>query len=193
VDDRTTPLRAYETFRGAMARGEHGREFECLSDDLRARLGVASRAEWQDARAVALTQGHVAIRAVTRSTIEGEPRRLGDGRTLLRLRLRYLVFSMRGRVWLQPVPVLRIYAEGEPRPAIYRHLDGLAVVETPLGLAVQVPDEVLGDFREVFAREGRRVARFEARVEWFLDDYKLGDETPDSGRSEIAREREQGG
>jgi hypothetical protein len=185
VDDRTTPKGAYETFRGAIARGEHEREFESLSDRLRRKLGVGSRTEWQDARAVALTQGHVAIRAIRRSTVEGEPRVLEDGRVRLALRLRYFLFSMEGRVWLRPIPVLRIYAEGEEHPEIHRHLDGLDVVAGPDGLALRVPDDTVQDFEEALARERRRVTRFEARVEWFLDDYELGDETPAASRKEI--------
>jgi hypothetical protein len=185
IDDRTTPKGAYETFRGAIARGEHEREFECLSDALRRKLGVTSRTEWQDARAVALTQGHIAIRAIGRSSVEGEPRVLPDGRVRLDLRLRYSLFSMKGRAWLRPVPVLRVYAEGEEHPEIHRHLAGLDVVAAPDGLTLRVRDEVLIDFEEALARPGRRVTRFEARVEWFLDDYELGDETPAANRKEI--------
>lgn len=185
VNDRTTPKGAFETFRGAVARGEHEREFECLSDRLRRKLGVTSRTEWQDARAVALTQSHIAIRAIQRSSVEGEPQVLQDGRVRLDLRLRYSLFSMAGRVWLRPVPVLRIYAEGEEHPEIHRHLSGLEVVAGPTGLALRVPDEVLLDFEEALGRERRPIARFEARVEWFLDDYELGDDTPAANRKEI--------
>ncbi|MHC4970799.1 MAG: hypothetical protein ACYTG3_00545 [Planctomycetota bacterium] len=185
VDDRATPKGAYETFRGAMARGEHEREFESLSDRLRRKLGVTSRAEWQDARAVALTQSHIAVRAIRRSTVEGEPQVLEDGRVRLDLRLRYFLFSMEGRVWLRPIPVLRIYAEGEEHPEIHRHLGGLEVVAGPDGLALRVPDDVLLDFEEALAQSRRRITRFEARVEWFLDDYELGGETPAASRKEI--------
>jgi hypothetical protein len=185
VDDRTSPKGAYETFRGAIARGEHEREFESLSDRLRRSLGVSSRTEWQDARAVALTQGHIAIRAIQRSSVEGEPQVLPDGRVRLDLRLRYSLLSMQGRVWLKPVPVLRIYAEGEEHPEIHRHLDRLEVVGGPDGLALQVPADVVRDFEEALALQHRRIARFEARVEWFLDDYELGDETPTANRKEI--------
>jgi hypothetical protein len=185
VDDRTTPKGAYETFRGAIARGEHEREFESLSDRLRRKLGISSRAEWQDARAVALTQGHVAVTAIRRSTVEGEPQVLEDGRVRLDLRLRYFLFSTEGRVWLRPIPVLRIYAEGEEHPDIHRQLRGLEVVAGPDGLALRVPDDVLDDFEEALGREQRPIARFEARIEWFLDDYELGGETPAAGRKEI--------
>jgi len=41
------------------------------------------------------------------------------------------------------------------------------------------------DFEEALALPHRRIARFEARVEWFLDDYELGDETPTANRKEI--------
>ncbi|MHC4818068.1 MAG: hypothetical protein ACYTF8_08435 [Planctomycetota bacterium] len=185
VDDRTSPKGAYETFRGAIARGEHEREFESLSDRLRLNLGVTSRTEWQDARAVALTQGHIAIRAIQRSSVEGEPQVLPDGRVRLDLRLRYSLLSMPGRVWLKPIPVLRIYAEGEEHPEIHRHLAGLEVVAGPDGLALRVPADVVRDFEEALALQHRRIARFEARVEWFLDDYELGDETPTANRKEI--------
>lgn len=185
VDDRTTAKGAYETFRGAIARGEHEREFECLSDRLRRRLGVTSRAEWRDARAIALTQGHIAVRAIRRSTVEGQPQVLEDGRVRLDLRLRYLLFSVEGRVWLRPIPVLRVYAEGDEHPEIHRHLGGLEVYAGPDGLTLRVPDEVVRDFEEALASDGRRVARFEAQVEWFLDDYELGGETPAASRKEI--------
>jgi len=185
VDDRTTPKGAYETFRGAIARGEHEREFEVLSDRLRRKLGVTSRTEWQDARAVALTQSHVAISAIRRSTVEGEAEALQDGRVRLTLRLRYFLFSMEGRVWLRPIPVLRIYAEGEEHPEIHRHLEGMEVLAGPDGLTLRVPDDTVMDFEAALEKEGRRIARFEARVEWFLDDYELGQETPAANREEI--------
>jgi len=185
VDDRTTPKGAYETFRGAIARAEHEREFACLSDRLRRKLGVASRTEWQDARAVALTDGHIAIRAIRRSSVEGEPQVLEDGRVRLDLRLRYSLFSMAGRIWLRPVPVLRIYFEGEEHPEIYRHLAGLDIIAGPDGLALQVPDDVALDFEEALGPRRRRITRFEARLEWFLDDYELGEDTPAANRKEI--------
>ena len=190
VEDRTSPKRAYETFRGAVARGEHEREFACLSKPLRRRLGISSRLEWRDARVVALTQGSAPIRAISRSQVKGEARMLDDGRALLELKLRYLVFGLEGRVWLRPVPVLRIYMEGSDRPEIYADLPGLRLERGPDGITVRVPARVLADFQELFEVEKRRVRAFEARIEWFLDDYELGSETPDTQRRAIKAGRE---
>lgn len=187
VDDRSTPAKAYETFRGAVARAEHGREFACLSDRLRRKIGATSSVEWRDARVVVLTQHHPAVRGIIRSSIRGEPETLPDGRALLHVRVRYLVFGRDARVWLRPVPVLKIYAPGSDRPEVYVDLPELALVLTADAAGVRLPPELLADI-EASIEEGR-IGRFEAAVEWFLDDFEVGDETPDS----VRKERERGG
>jgi len=185
-DNRTTPAMAYRTYRGAVARAEYDREIECLSDDLRARLGVRSRADYKDFRAV-LGQRHRAIRGIVRSRIDGEPETLPDGRVRLAVRIPILFLSLDGSVWMRPVPVLRLHFEGEERP-VYDHLPGLELVSGPGGLGVRVPADLVEALEEQI-RDGR-LARFVAQIEWFLDEFAFGDETPSSVRADAAREQE---
>ena len=52
------------------------------------------------------------------------------------------------------------------------------------------PADVAKDFHELFELEQRKIRALEARIEWFLDDYQLGTETPDAQRQAIESERE---
>lgn len=188
VDDRRSPEQAYRTFRGALARAEHDREWECLSDGLRSRLGIHSSGEWKDAREIVLHQRHLLVRGIERSEVEGETEALPDGRRLLSIGF---PFGYEARVWMRPVPVLRAWFEGEEVPRVYEHLDRLSVaLDTERGeLMIRVPPDILPYLREEI-RPGRRFTRVEAAVEWFLDDFKAGDETPATVRKDLA-EKEQ--
>jgi hypothetical protein len=169
VDDRTTPERAYETFRGAIARDEYDRAYGTLSDQLRAKFGLRSRAEFTDAWIIG---GDVAVKAIRRSKATGPPEALKDGRVLLPIRARYLIFGMDVRVWLRPVPVVRVYLEGQESADFYQHLDRFELVERDGVLGVKLDPELQQALEE--GVKGGRVRRFEAGIEWFLDDFEVG-------------------
>jgi hypothetical protein len=171
VDDQSTPERAYETFRGAMARDEYDRAYATLSDPLRRKYGVPRRPDFTDGMIIG---GGVAVKAIRRSEAEGPAERLPDGRALLRVRLRYLVFGKDVRLWLRPVPVVRAYVEGKEAPVLYDQPERLEVVMGKGGvLGVRVDPDLLAAL-EKDVREGR-VRRFEAGIDWFVDDFEVGD------------------
>ena len=116
MDDRTTPTGAYETFRGAIARAEFNREWDCISDPMRKRLGLRSRGDWKDARAVVLDQRHILVKGICRSSVEGEPEVLADGRVRLELDF---PLGYEGAVWMRPVLMLRAFVAGETEPRIF--------------------------------------------------------------------------
>ena len=178
VDDRSTPEQAYRTFRGAIARGEHEREWDVMSDPLRRSLGMKSLGEWKDARAVALKSSHRAIRGIVRSDVEGA-RPLPDGRVELDLRF---PFGYRGKVRMRRIAVLRAFREGAEAPFLYDHLPSIDVEPTPRGLEVRVPATVL---EGLGALDLDGIVRFEALRIWFLDDFSIGDEDPGTVRKGI--------
>ena len=189
VEDRTDPVRAYETFRWRMSQGQHEAEFECLSDALRARFGMESRHDWKDARVTALAQGSRFVRAVLRSKVVGDAS-MDRGRARLAIRVRVFVFRFTGRVWMRPVPVLRVYFAGEPRP-LYQHLPGLALRLGEDAIGVRIPPEVRGAAVCMAEEAGTRIGRLGARVEWFLDDCAMGDETPAKVKGDVEKSREE--
>jgi hypothetical protein len=187
VDDRSTPVKAYETFRGALARGEHVREWDCLSRGLRQRLGMRSRADWNDARAVALDQSHLLVKGISRSGTEGEPRPLSDGRVELRIDF---PFGYEGTVVMRRTILLRAYAEGETEPFL---LEPLAVLRLeaqsePPGVLVPLDRETMEWIGEEL---DRKVVRFEVVKEWQLDDFAAGDETPATVRDNVKKRSEE--
>jgi len=180
VDDRTNPADAYRTFRGALARQEYDREYACLSDGLRSKLGIESRAAWSDARLV-LRGSHPLVKGIVRSHIDGRPRKGPDGRVRLALDL---PFGYRASVWMRPAAVLRIWLEGDQSP-YYEQLDGLDPVLGKQALGVRVPPDLVETLREELAPPGRRLLRIEAGWEWFLDDFDARDQTPDTVRGDL--------
>lgn len=186
MDDRSTPEQAYRSFRGAVARGEHEREWGFLSDPLRRALGMRSLGEWKDARAVALRASHRAIRGIVRSDV-GAARELPDGRVELDLRF---PFGYRGRVKMRRIPVLRVFAGGSPVPFLYEHLPALELDRTDRGLLVEVPGEILDLLEPGDLRPEGGIDRVEAARLWFLDDFAIGDEDPDTVRKGIEEGRE---
>ncbi|MDH3265129.1 MAG: hypothetical protein OEM24_14165 [Paracoccaceae bacterium] len=179
MDDRSTPEQAYRTFRGALARGEHEREWACLSDDLRReRLGMRSRSDWKDARAVALHRNHPVVWGIVHSDVR-EPRALPDGRVLLDLRF---PLGYRGQVWMRRVPVLMAFGADSLDPVVYEHLPALEVSKTGGGLRVAVPSEMLG---WIDPKDLEGVVRVEAALLWFLDDFAVGDEDSRTVRGTI--------
>jgi hypothetical protein len=178
VDDRSTPEQAWRSFQGAVARGEHEREWDLLSDPLRRKLGMGSLGEWKDARAVGLTQGHRAIRGIVRSDL-GAARGLPDGRVELELRF---PFGYRGTVRMRRIAVLLAFRDGSLAPFLYEHLPALEVGATPRGLEVEVPAELLLALGE---GDLDGIARIEAARIWFLDDFAIGDDDPETVRRGI--------
>ena len=142
VDDRSTPKSAYETFRGAIARAEYGREWDCLSDEMRRALGLQHRGSWEDARAVVLDQSHILIKGICLSDVDGEPKTLRDGRVQLCLDF---PFGYEGKVVMRRAIVLRAFAEGDTEPRVYEILPALKILWDKRGLTIPVPDDLLDD------------------------------------------------
>ncbi len=171
IDDLTTPERTYETFRGAIARDEYDRAYRTLSDQLREKFGLRSRGEFTDAWVVG---GGMAVSAIRRSKAQGPVEPLKDGRAFLRIRVRYLIFGKDVRIWLRPVPVVRVYLVGKETAGFYQHLDRLEIVEKEGVLGVKLDRELQQALEE--GVRGGRIRRFEAGIEWFLDDFEVGKE-----------------
>lgn len=185
VDDRSTPENAYATFRGAIARGEHEREWDCMSERLQGRLGLSSRSDWKDARTVALTQSHLLVKGICRSDVESATK-LPDGRVRLELSF---PFGYKGRVTMWRAVVLRGFVEGAVEPELYDVLGRIRLVKHDEGLLLVVPKDKL----EWIDKEklDQHFRRFEAAEVWFLDDFAAGDETPESVAGEL-KEKEKG-
>ncbi|MFI5402029.1 MAG: hypothetical protein ACHQ1G_03760 [Planctomycetota bacterium] len=169
VEDQSTPERSYETFRGAIARNEYDRAYGTLSDQLRAKFRLESRGQFTDAWIVG---AGVEVKAIRRSKAKGPAEPLKDGRALLRIRVRFLFFGEDVRIWFRPVPVVRVYVKGKETADFYQHLDRLEIVEKDGVLGVKLDPELIAALEE-----GRgQMRRFEAGIEWFLDDFEVGKE-----------------
>jgi hypothetical protein len=170
VDDRSTPERAFETFRGELARGEFDQAYALLSDHLHRKLGVRSRADFQDWGAVA---GRKAVHAIRRAKAKGPAEVLPDGRALLRVRVRWLFFGRDLRLFFTEIPVARAYVEGNEAPVFYDQLGNFRL-EGEGGILIPLDPEVLEQLKE--GVRGGKVRWIEAGKEWFLDDFEMGDE-----------------
>ncbi len=164
-----------------MARGEWEREYAAFSPGLRERLH-ASLAQWKDARAVALDKNHLLVRAVARSRVEGDPRPEGD-RADLEIRLPW---GYRGRISLVRLVVLRCEVEGSTRPLVEDWLPALRLEAGSGTLGVIVPERQLAYVLKALERAKGRIRVFEARWEWFLEDFEAGGQTPGTVREEVA-------
>jgi hypothetical protein len=171
AEDASTPERAFETFRGALAREEFDRAYGLLSDRLRRKLGVSSRAEFMDWGAVG---GREAVRAIRRAKAKGPAEPLPDGRALLRVRVSWLFFGRNLRLIFARIPVARAYVEGSDGAVFYEHLEALDLVQEGGLAGVRLPPGAQKSLKEGVS--GGRLRAFEARNEWFLDDYGLRDE-----------------
>ena len=180
VDDRSRPDLAYETFRGALARDEWPREYDCLDDRLKEDLGVPNRPKWSEMRTVVLKSSHIVVRGIKSSKVKGFKMESPD-----RARVDLCFpFGIKGWVWMRRRTVLRMYVEGSDRPFIYEivargdpRLDPAKGIVS-FGFA---PADV--DFwAEVLQEEGKAVRKFEWGDEWFLERYRIGGETPESAR-----------
>lgn len=174
--DRNTPEGTFRTFRGAAARAEYEREWDCLSDKLRRSLGIESRADWKDARAVVLTQDHMAIRAMKRAKITGPAEELPDGRIRLPVAVNAVVFNVRGSVTLRREAVLRGWIPGETEPVIDERLRSVHLMVAPEGVGALVPAKQLEWLEEDFST-GTEFERVEAAWLWFLDSFEFGEQT----------------
>jgi len=182
--DRTTPEGTFRTFRGAAARAEYEREWDCLSDQMRRSMGIASRTDWKDARAVVLTQDHLAIKALKRAKIIGEPETLPDGRIRLNVAVNAVVFRVKGTITLRREVVLRGWIPGESEPYLDERLSAVRLLVGREGVGVRVPSDVMewltgeGDPEAADLKPGMEFDRLEAAWIWFLDSFQFGDETP---------------
>lgn len=184
VEDRSTPKSAYETFRGAIARAEYAREWDCLSDEMRRALGLQHRGNWEDARAVVLDQSHILIKGICRSHVDGQSTTLPDGRVQLCLDF---PFGYEGRVVMRRAVVLRAFAEGDKEPRVYQILPDLEIEWDERGLFIPVPGELLDPAMLTWLRKQGPFRRVEAAAEWFLDSFQAGDETPRTVREDLDR------
>jgi hypothetical protein len=171
ADDASTPELTFETFRGALAREEFDRAYGLLSDRLRKKIGVESRAEFMDWGAVG---GRKAVSAFRRAKAKGAAEPLPDGRALLRVRVSWLFFGRDVTLFFTRIPVARAYVEGSEAAVFYEHLEGLDLVQEGGIAGVRLPPEFHASLKEGVG--GGRLRGFEARIEWFLDDYDMGDE-----------------
>jgi hypothetical protein len=170
ADDRSEPERAFETFRGAIARKEFDRAYGLLSDGLRKKIGVRSRADFMDWGAVA---GRRAVSAIRRAKPKGPVEPLPDGRARLRVRVSWFVFGRDVELLFTRVAVVRAYVRGSESPVFYDHLEGLEVVREGEVAGVPLAAEAWERMKE--GVQGGRLCAFEVREEWFLDDYDMGD------------------
>ncbi len=170
VDDQSAPERTYETFRGAIARDEYDRAYGTLSDQLRRKFGLTSRGQFTDAWTIG--RSGMAVGAIRRSEAKGPAEPLPDGRVLLAIRVKYLIFGKDVRLWFRPVPVVKVYVEGKESPAFYQHMARLEVVRQKGVLGVRLDPVLLEELDEGVQRG--RILRFEAGIEWFLDDFEVG-------------------
>ncbi len=179
VDDRSRPDRAYETFRGALARDEFAREYECLDDSLARNFG-GNRAKWNDLRTSILTSSHIVVRGIKSSKVKAV-RKDGPDKAYLDLSF---PFGIKGWVLMRRHTVLRIYVEGSDHPPIdwivargdprLDPIDGIVSFEYP-------PADVLLWANEL-QEEGKAVRKFEVVDEWFLEDYEIGGRTPQAAK-----------
>lgn len=174
MDDASTPEHAFGTFRGALAREEFDRAYGLLSDRLRRKLGVRSRADFMDWGAL---DGRKAVSAMRRAKLKGPPEMLEDGRALLRVRVSWLIFGRTVRVWLARQPVARVFVDGSDSAAFYDHLDDLTIVEADGVVGVRLTPDMRERLLE--AVKSGRVSRLLYGMEWFLDDFDMGVEERD--------------
>ena len=187
--DRSTPEGTFRTFRGAVARAEYEREWECISDQLRRSLGIENRLDWKDARAVVLTQDSLAIKGLKRAKINGEAEELPDGRIRLPVAVNAIVFSIKGTVTLRREVVLRAWLEGEEEPEIDYRLDNVTLIYAPDGVGVRVPREFIDDLESALP-PGTSFSRFEAAWIWFLDEFDFSGETEKSVGAQVQAQQE---
>ena len=187
VDDQRSPIGAYETFRGALARGEHEREYACLSDPLRGRLGLRSRHDWADARVIFLKQDHLVVKAIANSEPVGEPEIEPDGRARMRLRLKVFVFGKDATLWLRPVPLVRVWVEGDDHPILDRILPEFVLMRDVQSgkLGVHCPPDVAAALE---LGPGEKPDRFEAGRFWFLDEWEIGGRSSKEAKKELEQQ-----
>ncbi|MFQ5843456.1 MAG: hypothetical protein ACE5JG_00540 [Planctomycetota bacterium] len=180
IDDRSTARRGYETFRGALARGEIDREFASFTDRLQRQLGVASPAEWDDVRAVVLRRRHPLVRGIVCSRVRAV-REIGPDRAELEIDL---PLGHEGRVGMRRLVVLRIWVrdrEGRVQARVDQILPRLRVRAEGGVLRVPLPPGLAADIDEmILSLEAEGITKVELAREWFLDDFQSGGETPES-------------
>ena len=181
VDDRSRPDRAYETFRGALARDEFPREYECLDDSLARNFG-GNRAKWNDLRTSILTSSHIVVRGIKSSKVKAV-RKDGPDKAYLDLSF---PFGIKGWVLMRRHTVLRMYVEGSDHALIYEIVPRRNPSLDPLNgtVSFRFPHGDVDLWAEVLQEEGKAVRKFEVTDEWFLEKYEIGGETPESTKKE---------
>jgi len=188
--DRSTPEGTFRTFRGAIAHAEYEREWDCLSEGLRRALGMESRLDWKDARAVALKQDHRAIRGLSRAKITGPAETLPDGRVRLPVGVDVLFVRIAGTLTLRREAVLRIWEPGDVEPSVDRRVPDLKLTMATDGLGVALPGDLLRWLEtEEIVERGMVLERFEAAWIWFLDGFTFGEEDPATLHEQVEQQR----
>ena len=186
VDDRSTPIASYETFRGALARDEIERELGSLTDGLQERLGIRSRADWDDMRAVVLHGSHPLVKGIVCSDVVAE-RSTGPDTAELDVDM---PLGYSGRVRMRRMTLLRVWVleEDESEPSAWIDLPLESIRGRPLeqGLLIETPPDVAELIYQQLREMGKgdRVVRIEAVQEWFLDDFEAGGQTPEEIQKE---------
>ncbi|MEM8883975.1 MAG: hypothetical protein AAGD14_07905 [Planctomycetota bacterium] len=194
--DRSTPKGTFRTFKGALARAEYEREWDCLSDGLRAQLGLTSRLDWKNARAVALTQSHIAVKGLKRAKITGPMETLPDGRVRLPIGVDAIFVQLKGTITLRREVVLRAWLPGQEEPELDQRLPDLQLTLARDGLGVVMPRDLMEllfpESGEMMTRleRGTELSRFEAAWIWFLDGFTIGEDDPSRIQAELEEQRE---
>jgi hypothetical protein len=191
--DRSTPVGAFRTFRGAIAREEYEREWGCLSNRLRANLGMSSRLDWKDARTVALNQDHKVVKGLSRAKISGPSKTLPDGRVRLPFTIQALFVRVSGTLTLRREVVLRAWVEGETEPLLSWRPPELQLEFCDGGLGVALPEEDLSLLTDPDGdlKSGMKLVRFEAARIWFLDGFTVGEQDAEQVKAELASDGEE--
>ncbi len=192
ITDRSTPKAAYETFRGALARDETERELGSLTDGLQERLGIRSRGDWNDMRAVVLRSSHPLVKGIVCSEVVSE-RSLAPDTAELEVDM---PLGYSGRVRMRRLTLLRVWVRPQGRAEAEPWVDVVLPEVTPRvaedGLVVLVPRDDLAAVRDQLKdmRPGDEITKIEAVQEWFLDDFEAGGQTPEKIQKEADRGKE---
>ena len=189
--DRSTPEGTFRTFRGAIARGETEREWDCFSPRLQGQLGMSSRLDWKTARAVVLTQDHRVVKGLSLAKLDGEPETLADGRVRLPFRVAVPFVSITGTVTMRQINIVRAWRPGESEPVLNWSLRDLRLSVGVDGMGVVFPPDLLAELindEDSDLERDMPLERFEAARIWFLDGFTVDGSDENEVQEEVARE-----
>jgi hypothetical protein len=117
--------------------------------------------------------GRKAVKGIRRAKAKGPAEVLPGGQAALTVRVSWFVFGRDVTLRFTRIPVVRAYVDGTDGPVFYEHVGGLELAQAGGVSGVRLPPEAQQDLKE--GVEGKRLAAFEARWLWFLDDFEMGD------------------